>query len=84
MVRRSIDELVASELPKIVRGLLNEEAGRARGPERATNSSMINLGHLLQLSGELEKEIERLRASESKPDQKRYLAYLKVKGDAFF
>ena len=85
MVRRSIDELVASELPKIVRGLLNEgkqERARELLGKSDQLESMINLGHLLQLSGELEKEIERLRASESKPDQKRYLAYLKVKGDA--
>ena len=85
VVRRDLDRLVAAELPKIVRGFLiqgNLERAREILGKSQQLESMIHLGHLLELSGDLEKEIARLRGSESKSDQKRYLAYLRVKGDA--
>ena len=85
MMQKAIDSLVSKELPARVRSFLNE--GKR---EEATNllalsdqfPHMIHLGHLLQLEGKLEGEIERLRKADDESARKRYLAYLRLKGDA--
>ncbi|MDA7647135.1 hypothetical protein N8675_04310, partial [Akkermansiaceae bacterium] len=43
---------------------------------------IIRLGHLLDVTGGLDQELERLRKGDSVENSRRYLGYLRVKGDA--
>lgn len=83
-VRREIDSIITREMPRIVRGLLNEnkvdEAKKVLGTSNQL-APMIHLGQILSNEGVLDQEIARLKASNEEDDQKRYLAYLRVKGD---
>lgn len=80
-----IDTVITDTLPQIVRGHLNE--GKIDEAKEYLSLSqqfqhLIHYAHLLDLSGELEAEIERLSQAKSKEDHARYLACLRVKGAA--
>lgn len=84
-VLERMEALVAEIIPKVVREMLN-----ANDIERAKEillmsdqfDHLIQYAHILKESGGLEDEIERLRDSEEAPEQARYLACLRVNGDA--
>lgn len=85
LVVEKADEIIEEVLPKLVRQFTVEEkfdevkALLLLGSDFA---SMIAYANLLDNLGELEQGIERLRDSKDSLDQKRYLACLRVKGDA--
>lgn len=85
MVVEKADEIIEDVLPRLVRKLTSEgEFDEVKsllllGKEL---SSMIAYANLLDGIGELDEEIVRLRALETPEDQARYLACLRVKGDA--
>ncbi len=83
-VAERMQELVAEIVPKIVRERLN--AGEIQEAKDILLMSdqfehLIQYAHLLNETGGLDPEIARLRESQAKSDQARYLACLRVKGD---
>jgi len=85
LVVEKAEEIIEEVLPRFVRKLTSEgEFDEVKsllllGKEL---SSMIAYANLLESIGELDGEIARLRDSETPEDQARYLACLRVKGDA--
>lgn len=82
---RALENLIDDIMPPMVAEFLQEKrVEKAKEVLALSNrfEHLIRLGHLLQIDGELEAEIARLRPSEERNDQERYLAYLRVKGDA--
>ena len=80
-----IEAMIDQDLPRIVRKYLNEEKAEQAKEVLALSDKfdhMIQLGHLLKMTGGLEQELERFRKEEPMKDPGRYLVYLRVKGDA--
>lgn len=85
VVRDRIDDLLADLIPRI----LNKQLAAGKVKEsieilRLTRQfeQQLRLGNLLEVVGELDDEIARLKESENADDQARYLVMLRVKGDA--
>lgn len=86
-VLERMEALVAEVIPDVVRERLNSNK-----IEEAKNillmsdqfEHQIQYAHLLNETGGLDQEIERLRESKDSADGARYLACLRVKGDAAF
>ncbi len=80
-----MDVMIAQDMPRIVRNYLNDdqfdEAKETLGLSEKYDH-MIRLGHLLDVTGGLDQELERLRKEGGAENSERYLAYLRVKGDA--
>lgn len=84
-VVEKIDAMFMQSMPSIVKILLKKdqiaEAKEALGFSNRFQY-MIQLGHILDVTGALDEEVARLARSDSEEDSARYLAYLRVKGDA--
>ena len=80
-----MDAMISQYMPRIVRGYLNDEkydeAKEILGLSDKYDH-IIRLGHLLDVTGGLDQELERLREGDSVENSRRYLGYLRVKGDA--
>ncbi|MDB4553384.1 hypothetical protein N9012_02960 [Akkermansiaceae bacterium] len=80
-----MDAMISQYMPRIVRGYLNDEkydeAKEILGLSDKYDH-IIRLGHLLDVTGGLDQELERLRQGDSVGNSRRYLGYLRVKGDA--
>lgn len=80
-----MDAMIAQYMPRIVRGYLNDEkfdeAKEILGLSDKYDH-IIRLGHLLDVTGGLDEELERLREADPAENSQRYLGYLRVKGDA--
>lgn len=79
-----IDAMVSQDIPRIVRKYLNEDniGGATEILALSENyEHMIHAAHLLDLTGGLHQELDRLRKEDPVKNAKRYLAYLRVKGD---
>ena len=80
-----MDAMISQYMPRIVRGYLNDEkydeAKEILGLSDKYDH-IIRLGHLLDVTGGLDQELERLRKGDSVGNSRRYLGYLRVKGDA--
>ncbi|MDA7500970.1 hypothetical protein N8486_03655, partial [Akkermansiaceae bacterium] len=80
-----MDAMISQYMPRIVRGYLNDEkydeAKEILGLSDKYDH-IIRLGHLLDVTGGLDQELERLRKGDSVENSRRYLGYLRVKGDA--
>lgn len=80
-----MEAMIAQYMPRIVRGYLNDgkydEAKEILGLSDKYDH-VIRLGHLLDVRGELDQELERLRKGDLAENPQRYLGYLRVKGDA--
>lgn len=80
-----MDAMIAQYMPRIIRGYLNneryDEAKEILGLSDKYDH-IIRLGHLLDVTGGLDQELERLRKGDREEDSQRYLGYLRVKGDA--
>lgn len=82
---RRFDDFLEENMAAMVNPLIKEEKfAEARKILELSDRfvDLIRLGHLLDLEGGLDDELARLKSAEEKEDQKRYLAYLRVKGDA--
>ena len=80
-----MDAMIAQYMPRIVRGYLNDEKyGEAKEILGLSDKydHIIRLGHLLDVTGGLDEELERLREADPAENSQRYLGYLRVKGDA--
>ena len=80
-----MDAMISQYMPRIVRGYLNDEnfdkAKEILGLSDKYDH-IIRLGHLLDVTGGLDQELERLRQGDLVENSRRYLGYLRVKGDA--
>ena len=80
-----MDAMISQYMPRIVRGYLNDEkydeAKEILGLSDKYDH-IIRLGHLLDVTGGLDQELERLREGDSLEKSRRYLGYLRVKGVA--
>ena len=80
-----MEAMIAQYMPRIVRRYLNdgkfEEAKEILGLSDKYDH-IIRLGHLLDVTGGLDQELERLRKGDLAENYQRYLGYLRVKGDA--
>ena len=80
-----MDAMISQYMPRIVRGYLNDEnfdkAKEILGLSDKYDH-IIRLGHLLDVTGGLDQELERLRKGDPAENSRRYLGYLRVKGDA--
>ena len=80
-----MDAMIAQYMPRIVRGYLNDEKYNEAKEILSLSDKydhIIRLGHLLDVTGGLEQELERLRKGDPAENSRRYLGYLRVKGDA--
>tara|TARA_B100001059_G_scaffold53550_1_gene47719 strand:- start:10727 stop:13336 length:2610 start_codon:yes stop_codon:yes gene_type:complete len=80
-----MDAMIAQYMPRIVRGYLNDEKYDEAKEILSLSDKydhIIRLGHLLDVTGGLEQELERLRKGDPAENSRRYLGYLRVKGDA--
>ncbi len=80
-----MDAMIAQYMPRIVRGYLNDEKYDEAKEILSLSDKydhIIRLGHLLDVTGGLEQELERLRNGDPAENSRRYLGYLRVKGDA--
>ena len=82
---KNLDSRIGRIIPQLVRGhLIEGEVEKAREYLKLGNTfdNLIAYGNFLQVHGELEDEIRALEKSTDPELQRRYLAYLRVKGDA--
>jgi hypothetical protein len=80
-----MDAMIAQYMPRIVRGYLNDEKYDEAKEILSLSDKydhIIRLGHLLDVTGGLDQELERLRKGDLAENYQRYLGYLRVKGDA--
>jgi len=85
LVVEKAEEMIEDVLPRLVRKLTSEgEFDEVKALLRLGKElpAMIAYANLLESLGELDEEIARLRDSEVPGDEARYLACLRVKGDA--
>lgn len=79
-----MDAMITQYMPLIVRKYLNDK--KYDGAKEILSLSdkyehIIRLGHLLDVTGGLDEELERLRKGDLVKSSQRYLGYLRVKGD---
>lgn len=84
-VIEKLEGVITQILPGVVRDHLNEGNVKEALEDLARSGQFAHLvqyAHLLQVTGQLDAEIKRLSESGRPEDQARYLACLRVKGDA--
>ena len=84
-VLEKLDPVIAEILPGVVRSHLNEGDLQSAKQDLALSDQfdhLIQYAHLLEVMGELDAEIQNLSQLKDLASQARYLACLRVKGDA--